>query len=189
MEPYLYHGIKFKNLDVLIEILSTGFILPKSMQKNAIDDGHNIFNGDKYISLSQKTLIEDDMRYRARCSFDSCIHNNINIVISNFWDIIYPDYVNWDYLSPERARAIKLSEDRHRYSDCMDEVQTDKPVPKSNFIAIGYPTNLRSDPKEAEADVKRIYEALERAQLRIPVIDSSHYDFADTEEHIKKYTL
>lgn len=189
MEPYLYHGIKFRNLEVLLEILSTGFILPKAMQKNPNDDGHNIFNGDKFISLSQKTLIDDGLRFRARCSFDDAIYRNINIVISNFWDIIYPDLVEWDFISPERARAIRLSDSRQRFSDCIDEVQTDKPIPKSNFIAIGYPTDLRSDPKERDADIKRIYEALKRAQLSIPVVDSCHYDFADTEEHIKKYTL
>ncbi len=189
MEPYLYHGIKFKNIEVLLEILSTGFIVPRSMQKHPIEDNLNIFNGNKYISLSQKSLIEDGMRWMARVSFDVIIHNNINIVINNFLDIIYPDLVNWDCLSPQEARRIRLCDDRQRCSDCMDEVQTDKPIPKSNFIAIGYPTTLRSNPEERDADIRRIYEAIKRAELDIPVVDSSHYDFADTQEHIKRYTL
>ena len=193
MEPYLYHGIRFNNIETLYKILDSGFILPRCMIKGSENfDRNNIFNGTKYISLTMKTLMDEhDLEYY-RSSFDEVILGSLCIVIDGFKDIVFPSYVDWDRISTEEAKRILFKDDDQRYSYYLDEVQTNKRIPISNFIAIGYPNytfEYHLGTINNKEQLLRLKERLLTHGLDIPIVDSSSYYFADDRDNIKKYTL
>ena len=193
MKSYLYHSIKFYNFDTLYKILDSGYILPRCMIKGSESfDRNNIFNGTKYISLTMKTLMGENERYYYRSSYDEVIAGSLCIVIDKFKDIIFPSYLDWDMTSREETNKILFKDGPDRYSYYLDEVQTDKKIPISNFIAIGYPNanfEYRLGTLKNKKQLLEIKEALVKHNLIIPIINSDVYSFADNEDNIKKYTL
>lgn len=196
MEPYLYHGIKWNNYDLMIKILKNGYILPRCMQNEEIKDDFNLFNGTKYISLSQKTLIEDD-REIYRVAYDNFIYNKPMFVLDyKNIDIIYPNIFTTfdkDMMSVKEWQNMLHNDDEQRYSDYCDEVQTkDKISLKKSLLALGLPMKHLEDNYTNE-DIKKFLNNLKRVlednKINVPVINSSIYDCADDMEHIKKYSL
>lgn len=196
MEPYLYHGIKWNNYDLMIKILKNGYILPRCMQNEEIKDDFNLFNGTKYISLSQKTLIEDD-REIYRVAYDNFIYNKPMFVLDyKNIDIIYPNIFtifDKDMMSVKEWQNMLHNDDEQRYSDYCDEVQTkDKISLKKSLLALGLPMKHLEDNYTNE-DIKKFLNNLKRVlednKINVPVINSSIYDCADDMEHIKKYSL
>ena len=192
MEPYLYHGIRDYNLDKLINILKTGYIVKRSN----LDDKYNSknineidFNGENYISLSQKSLYDPYYGIPRLSSFDRFIYNHLCFVIkNNFKNLVYTNFADFDMYSSNYFKEI-LKKDKERYSSFMDEVQTNVNISKEDFLAIGYPVKYFKYRTNIDNEIALIKKNLEEANLKIPIVDSSFYDFADTEEHIKKYTL
>lgn len=189
MEPYLYHGIRDHRFDRLINILKTGYIFPKNMlsDKYKIDRSISLdLNGNCWISLGQKSLIDDYYRETCPNSFDDFIYNHLCIVVNpNIEGIRYTNHIWYDSMSHDDIIELISDESIIRYSTLMDEVQTNKPISTRDFIAIGYPQNRSNRKKELE----ELKETLLKQQLPIPVVDSSRYDFADDVSKIKKYTL
>lgn len=197
MEPYLYHGIRDYNLDRLINILKCGFILPKKMlgeqykieRKDQLD-----LTGDSWISFCQKSIYDENFAEISPSSFDRHVFNHMCAVVDFPIDNLeYTIHRIYDHYGPEFFKRVVQDNNRTRYSVYSDEVQTDKPVPTSKFLAIGYPREffLSQDKTEEQVqkELKLIRDCLDEQQLPIPIIDSSHYDFADTMAHIKKYTI
>ena len=155
-------------------------------------DSNNIFNGTKYISLTMKSIMVDSDGEYYRSSFDEVILGHLCIVIDGFEDIVFPSFVYWDELSIEEANRIKFNDGNNRYSYYLDEVQTDKKIPLSTFIAIGYPNSFfeyQLGSINNKDQLLRLKDRLLRYGLDIPIVDSSAYSFADDKEKIKKYTL
>ena len=197
MEPYLYHGIKWNNVDLLKDILNSGYILSRRKLNNKIVDKNNIFNGDRYISLCQKTLIDNYMRCDYRIAYDDYIVNKPCIVLkNNNIKLIYPNLITMldkDCMSSEEWHNIIFKNDENRYSYYMDELQVEDEVDlKENMIAVGLPIsyidfNYKENEKKELLD--SIYNILEKKYPNIDIIDSSRYSFADNEEEIKKHIL
>lgn len=192
MEPYLYHGIRDFNLDKIINILKTGYIVKRKDLENKYiskDKNESDFNGENWISLSQKSLYDSYYGSPRLSSFDRFVYNHLCIVIkNNYKNLVYTNFVDFDMYSSSYFKKIQ-EEGNERYSTFMDEVQTKENIPISEFIAIGYPTKYFKYRKDVSSDIELIKNTLNEKKLLIPVIDSSFYDFADTEEKIKKYTL
>lgn len=196
MEPYLYHGIRDYNVDRLINILETGFILPKKMlpdrfsvnRENQLD-----LNGQSWISLSQKSLYDDYYESVSTSAFDFHVRNHICIVIHpGIEGINYTNFLLYDYYGPQYVRGMVNDDSEDRYSTYMDEVQTRIPIPTSKFIAIGYPKVFlikRDRKRNIENELQRIKGKLDEKGLVIPIVDSSYEDFADDMECIKRMTL
>ena len=98
MESYFYHRFRNFNLDTLLRVFDSGFILPRKMVVNGVDDANNIFNGNSYISLVQKTLMTDDMCRYFRSAYNELIQGNLCVVISSEIDgIVYPNYIDFGF--------------------------------------------------------------------------------------------
>ena len=184
MESYFYHRFKNFNLETLLQVLKTGFILPRNMIVNGLNDKNNIFNGDSHISLVQKTLMTDDMCKYFRSAYIELIQGNLCVVISpEIEGIVYPDYIDFRYDSSEIYKNSTT-----RYSYYMDEVQTPFPISITKFLAVGYPLahfkKIKSE-NEIEKDLSMLERALINNELDIPIIDSTNVDFADDKEKIK----
>lgn len=191
MKSYYFHSIRNFSVERLIQVLDTGYILPREMMNNPPSDKNNIFNGNKWISLTQKTLMDDEMSRFYRSSYNELVPGSICLVLEpNVEGITFPNYVDpeFDYYE-QTGRKVLFSDDDTRFSYYLDEVQTNKPIPTSKIIAIGYPLQYKLEKNEEkekiEEEITSIKSALERNDLNIPLIDSSHYDFADDEEKIR----
>lgn len=193
VEPYMYHGFKFYKIETLLKVLESGFILPRCMTKDEnLDDKNNIFNGTKYISLSQKSLIDDSMTGIYRNSFDERVFNNLCVVMDGVTGIIYPNLLEWDYIGENELKHILFSDDPVRHSYYQDELQTDKPIPITKIIAVGYPKayfEKTFGKEQSDRNLELIRNELAKHNMDIPIVNSGNYDFADNMECIKKYTL
>ncbi len=197
MEPYLYHGIRFYNYDLLIKIIQSGYIVPRcELEQGLIVDRNNIFNGTKYISLCQKSLgIEDDSYYKS--SFNDFIFNKPNLVLkNNNIKIIFPNNISYydrDMMTKEEWNKIIFSDGEERTSYYIDEVQTKERISlKDNLIAIGIPIcelEKNYNEKYIKELLNKIKTELINKELNVPIINSSISGFADNEECIKKYIL
>ena len=116
MEPYLYHGIKFYSIETLYKIIESGFIMPRCMMETPSEDKNNIFNGTKYISLSQKSEIDPRFNDEYRNAFDEFIFEKLCIVIDSIDNPIHPNLVDWDYLSTEEQQKILFNDSDERRS-------------------------------------------------------------------------
>ncbi len=194
MEPYLYHGIRDYNLDRLINILKTGYILPKKMLPDEFKVVRNQqfdFNCQSWVSLSQKSLYDDYYEDCNPSSFERFVYNHLCAVIDNNIDgINLVNHIFYDYYGPTGLVNIVSDESEERYSTYMDEVQTRIPVPTDKFLAIGYPLKHyqrnNKDLDEIRKELLLLRSTLDNKNLKIPIVDSSNYDFADTREDIKK---
>ncbi len=193
VEPYIYHGFKHYRVDILISVLNSGFILPRCMiNDESLKDNNNLFNGNKYISLCQKSIIDDGLINVYRCSFNERIFNNLCVVIDNVESLLYPDLIEWDYTSKEDLNKILFKDGKLRRSYYQDELQTEIPISITKFIAVGYPKSYFETiygEEQCMKILKTIKRELEKHNLDIPIVNSGYYDFADNSEHIKKYTL
>lgn len=188
VEPYFFHGIRRLNLDALYKIIDSGYILPRSMLNGTVTDCNNIFNGNSWISISQKSLYDPtSMRY-FRDSYSEWIPNNLCIVINpNIKDIRYTNYIDADEFYPDERKRLVKDESDTRYSYYIDEVQTKKPIFIEDFLAIGYPLerfkSIKSQ-EEIDKDLETIYSMLEQKGITIPVLNSSIESFADNEKQM-----
>ena len=193
MEAFLYHGIRDYNLDKLINILQSGFILKRSElteEYNKKDENEIDFNGENWISLTQKSLFDPYYDSPRVSSFDRFIYNHICLVLQNHYkDLAFTNFVDFDMYGSSYFRNITKGDSKERYSCFVDEVQTNKNIPVSDVIAIGYPKNYLDGKKDVDSDIERIKNTLNEIKLSIPIVDSSNYDFADNHENIKKYTI
>ncbi len=193
VEPYMYHAFKFYRIDTLLKVLDSGFILPRCMiNDESLKDKNNLFNGTKYISLCQKSLIDDRMTSIYRNSFDEIVFNNLCVVMDNVTDVLYPNLIDWDYMGDKEVNEILFNDSPLRHSYYQDELQTDKPIPIDKFIAVGYPNayfETHYGKLQNEENLEVIRNELEKHNLDIPIINSGNYDFADNSNCIKKYTL
>ena len=187
MNKYLYHGIKWGNYDLLIKILESGFILPRCMIEDIDKDDHNnIFNGTKYISLTDKVLLDGE-----RSSYEEVIVDSPCFVLRrDNISLIQPKYVDWDEVSIDEKRKILYSDSDERYSYYGDEVQTkEQRSLKSNLVAIGLPmydldfTHDKNAKLRLFGDIKK---ALSGMDIDVPILNSSLYSFADDDENIEK---
>lgn len=185
MEPYFYHRVKNLNIDTLFKIVDSGYIMPRVMINTTFCDHGNVFNGNEWISLSQKVLIPPVHYFDFRSSYDEIIVGSLCIVIDGDLDnITYTDFIPYDELYNEISREIISDDNPARYSDCIDEVQTRHAIPTDKFVAIGYPFTSK-DEKSAKKEVGMIREKLDSKGLSIPILNSSKYDFADDEHCMK----
>lgn len=189
MEPYIFHSFRNFSLETLYKVLESGFILPRKMIKDGPTDTNNIFNGNDYISVAQKTLMSDSMLDYYRSSYNELICGSLCAVITPKIDgITYPNYVDFGTIYSEVERERATYHDRTvRYSYYMDELQTNVPIPTSKFLAIGYPLSYFKGQKSesvVEKELEQIEQSLTKNRLNIPIIDSTSYDFADDKEHI-----
>ena len=189
MEPYLFHGFRDFNIDVLCKVLENGFILPRKMIDGAKTDCNNIFNGNAWISLCQKSLMDTSMYYRFRDSYSEWVLDHLCIVIKNDIDgVRFTNYIDPDECYASVRKRLVYDENLERYSYYMDEVQTNVPIPCDKFLAIGYPMDhfkrIKTD-DEINEDINRIYKMLEESGLEIPIVNSSEYSFADNEKCIR----
>jgi len=190
IEPYLFHSVKWHNFDLLIKIIESGYILPRNMLKEGtVTDKNNIFNGTKYISLSQKSLVDRGINYYDRFVVDSpCF-----VLKSDNLDLIYPLYADKDYMSQDEWNSIIFQDSDKRYSYYEDELQTKNPISlQNNLIAVGMPVDYLNNNREGacyDKEVKKVKNALKVMNLNVPIINSSKYDFADNMENIKRNTL
>lgn len=188
IEPYYFHGIRRLNLDALYKIIDNGFILPRKMLNGTVNDCNNIFNGESWISISQKSLFDPIIMSHFRDSYSEWIPNNLCIVINtNIKGIRYTNYIDSDEFYPEERKRLVRDDSDERYSYYIDELQTKVPIPSSAFLAIGYPLEKFRGIKtqeEIEKDIETIYSKLAEQGLDIPVVDSSTEDFADNERNM-----
>ncbi len=192
MEPYLLHGIKWRNYDLLIKLLKSSFLLPrKDLEKGLVTDKNNIFNGDTYISFCRKTpydpSIEEDYSY----SFEEFILDNPCLVLKeDNIDIIKPRLLtrlDKSMMSPEEWRALLFRNDGERVSYYYDEVMTrDKISLRDNLVAVGLPTSYLKYSKDGEEVLGRVQNTLTFSGLSVPIIDSSVYSFCDNSDNIEK---
>ena len=185
MESYYYHRFRNFNLNTLFKVIESGFILPRKMIVNGVSDANNIFNGNSYISLAQKTLMTDDMYKHFRSSYNELIQGSLCAVISpEIEGIVYPNYFDCEY-----GTSFIISDDStERYSYYLDEIQTAVPIPTSKFLAIGYPMTHFKTKKNSEEIIEEIItieRELKNHGIEIPIIDSTRNDFADDEEQIQ----
>lgn len=193
VEPYIFHGFKHYRVDILLSVLNSGFILPRCMiNDESLKDSNNLFNGNKYISLCQKSIIDEGLVRIYRSSFDERIFNNLCVVIDRVEGLLYPDLIEWDYTGKEELDKILFKDGNLRRSYYQDELQTANPIPITKFIAVGYPEfhfEINYGKEQSIKILRTIKDELERHNLDIPIVDSGYYDFADNSERIKKYTL
>lgn len=197
MEPYLYHGIKWNNFELLMDILTTGHILSRKNLNNKITDKNNIFNGEEYVSLCQKSLNDDYLRYDYKSSYDDFIVGKPCLILkNNNFNLIFPNLISLldkDIMSPDEWHKIIFKDDDVRYSYYMDELQVKDEVKLENaLIAVGLPMeyiNYNLNEEDKKNLFKRISLVLKEKYNNIPIIDSSRYNFADNEEEINKHIL
>ena len=187
MVEYLYHGIKWWDYDLLVKIIESGYLKPRCMlEPGLITDNNNIFNGTKYLSLTEKVRVDG-----GRSSYDERIWGNPCFVLKrDNLDLIHPRYVEMDFLSDEEQRKILFSDNDERYSYYEDEVQVkDKISLKSNLVAIGLPMYDLDGSHDNDSKLKLfgdIKRALLGNDIDVPIVNSSVFDFADNDEAIEK---
>ncbi|MBR1385401.1 MAG: hypothetical protein IJ568_01080 [Bacilli bacterium] len=188
MEPFLYHGIRDYNIDKLINILKVGYVLPNKMLEKEFRNNNKeelSTSGNSWICVTQKSLYDDYYGENCPSTFDLYIYNHPCIVIdNNIKGIKYPTQIVIDFYGREYLEKLIKDDSEERYSPFMDELQTNIPIPKDKFLAIGYPTKYYNGKYLSE-----IEKTLKNANLDIPIVDSSIYEFADSYDNIKKYTL
>lgn len=185
MEPYFYHRVKNLNINTLFKIIDSGYIMSRNMIDTTLNDCDNVFNGNKWISLSQKVLIPPVHYFEFRSAYDEIIVGSLCIVIdSDLENITYTDFIPYDELHSEISKKILSDDNPTRYSDCIDEVQTRFVIPTDKFVAIGYPLASK-DKKTAKKEVDMIRDKLDSKNLFIPILNSNKYDFADDEDCMK----
>ena len=192
MEPFLYHGIKRYNLDLLETILKDGYLKPrKDLPEGLVTDKNNIFNGTEYVSLCEKALYSGYADGHTRVSYDEFISNQICLVFKNDnIKLIFPDIIDLDFLSTEEWAAIKFKDGDHRYTYFEDEVQTKDTISlKDNLVAIGLPMEYLGY-SYGKGEIKEICDRLtsimEEQGYSVPIVDSSKYSFADDYEKIEE---
>lgn len=190
MEPYFFHGFRDYNVDTVCRVLESGFILPRKMIVNGTDDINNIFNGNAWISLSQKSVIDPYPRYRMRIAYNEWVHDQLCAVISpNIDGITYTNYIDSDECYKDWREQVVRDDNPYRFSYYFDEVQTNVPIPVEKFLALGYPLSVfltKKGKDGVKCDLDRICDLLLKKDLDIPIVDSSIYDFADDRQHIVK---
>lgn len=194
MEPFLFHGFKNDNIDALLNVLECGYILSrKNLTSNGYvykNDCNNIFNGNDWISLSQKSLIDNRLSHIYRSSYDEFIFNKICLVIDPMGlDLKYTNTIDWDNCYPDVLRELVNDDNTIRYSYYMDEVQVKHSLSKTKFLAIGYPIKSVRNTNKVIEDLNRIRESLLRVELNIPIVNSDIYTFADNRNEIAKTKL
>ena len=192
MEPFLYHGIKRYNEELLEKILKDGYLRPRcELNEGLVTDQNNIFNGTEYISLCEKALYSGYAEGHTRVSYDEFINNQICLVFKNDnIKLIFPDVIDLDFLSPEEWASIKFKDGEHRYTYFEDEVQTkDKISLKDNLVAIGLPMEYMMY-SYSKDDIRGICDHLknimEEQGYSVPIVDSSKYSFADDYDKIEE---
>ncbi len=194
MEPFLLHGIKWNNYDLLLSIIDQGYILPRSMQENPPEDRNNIFNGDDYTSFCQKSLMDGYMFELYRCSFDDFILNKPTLVLkADNVNLIYPRNMTMlekDMMSTDEWRKLICNNEGERVSYYGDELMTkDKVSLKDNLIAIGLPMDdlkMSYSEEQIEDLVSKIKDGLGKlGREDVPIVNSSIYSFADNMEEIE----
>lgn len=182
MEPYYFHGFRNCNLETLYKVLECGFILPREDINGIKESGTNLYNGEKWISLCQKSLADDYMARIYSTSYNEMIYNNLCVVIdSNLKGIVDTLYIPSDCFYESMRKQLVYDQNKERYSSFIDEVQTDIPISINDFLAIGYPLD-RFKKEETEQNIKEIEKRLEQTGLNIPILNSSVYDFGDSKE-------
>ena len=194
MEPYLYHGIRNYDIERLINIIKTGYILPKKDLKDKYKVVRNEeldLNGQKWISLCQKSIYDESYAEISPSSFDSFIYKKYCIIFNNDIEgLTYTTHLIYDFYGAKYLKERAKDDSNTRVSTFSDEVQTSIKVPIKKSIALGYPkTYLESQQKDTKKELELIKEELLKHEYTIPIIDSSFYDFADDEEQIKKNTI
>ena len=187
MEEYLIHSVKWYNFDILMMILESSYILPRCMLKEGIvTDTNNIFNGTKYISLTQKGGADG-----GRSSYDELVVDNPCLVLKrDNLDLVYPRYVDQHFVTAEEWRKIIFKDDDERHSYYEDELQTKNPISlKSNLVAVGLPVNYLRHNYEGitlEDTLDRVVKILKKNNLDVPIVNSSDYNFADNAKEIER---
>ncbi len=194
MEPYLYHGIRDYNIKRLINIIKTGYILPKKELHGEYKVERNNelnLNGEKWISLCQKSLFDESFDWISPSSFESFIYKNYCIVFeNNIEGLTYTTHMIYDFYGPKAIQELAKDDFKNRVSTYSDEVQTKVKIPMNKSIALGVPKDvLELKGIDVKSQLKLIKEALNKFEYDIPIINSSYYDFADDEDKIKKYTI
>lgn len=190
MESYYFHHFRNYNIETLIQVLNSGFILPRCMMSNPPVDKNNIFNGDQWISLTQKTLMDEGMCYYFRSAYNELVPGNVCVVISSDIEgVVFTNYVRCEWaFSQEEKERIFFNDGKERFSYYLDEVQTNIPIPVSKFIAIGYPISHFKESKsdrEIILDIKTIESAILKSGIDIPILDSTSYCFADDSKQME----
>ena len=199
MESFLFHGIKWRDYDLLVYIIESGYILPRCMIDNDFsNDKNNIFNGTKYISLSDKGLVNQGAIDIYWCAYDEFIVDQPSLVLKkDNLKIIHPKIITRhqrDLLSSEEWRAMLYDDDsEERLTYYMDEVQVKEPISiRDNLVAVGIPSDylnyvLKKD--EANELIDRVNSAVKKNGIDVPIVDSSMYSFADNERNIEKHKI
>ena len=195
MNDYLYHGVKWKNYDLLVKILESGYILPRCMlEEGLVTDRNNIFNGTKYISLCKKTLIDFDLIDAFSSSYDSFIVNSPCLVLkNNNLNLIHPRIITAaerESIGREEWQALLYRDDDERLTYFVDELQSKDPISlKDNLVAVGLPLDdleFGMDIGEREKILTDISTVLKKKGYDVPLLDSCMYSFADNEESMNR---
>ncbi len=193
MSDYIFHGVKFFDFERLHQIIETGFVLSrKMMTENKPDDTYNLFNGTEYISLSMPSQGSPRLGRIFKSAYDRYVFGNLCFIFDDVPNLVYPILITDEDIYLEEYRKILRTDEGERYSYFMDEVMTKDRIPLSRCVGIGFPKELiakRIDEGTADKELKSLFEHLESKNIKVPVIDSTYYGFADTKEDIKKYTL
>lgn len=199
MESFLFHGIKWRDYDLLVNIIESGYILPRCMiDYDFSNDKNNIFNGTKYISLSDKGLVNQGAIDIYWCAYDEFIVDQPSLVLKkDNLKIIHPKIITRhqrDLLSNEEWRAMLYDDDsEERLTYYMDEVQVKEPISiRDNLVAVGIPSDylnyvLKKD--EANELIDRVNSAVKKNGIDVPIVDSCMYSFADNERNIEKHKI
>ncbi len=195
MEPFLFHGVKRCNLELLEKILTSGYIKPRcELEEGLVTDQNNIFNGTEYISLCQKSLFDGYPDGHIRVSFEEFIKGQITLVLKpDNIKLIFPNIIDLDFLSPQEWAEIKFKDGEPRYTYFEDEVQTKNDISlKDNLIAVGLPLE-RLREKYNEKEINDLTERLHNLMLEqgydAPIIDSTMDSFADDYEEIEGHKI
>ena len=193
MNDYLFHGIKFFDFERLHQIIEIGYILPRKMMgENKPDDTYNLFNGTEYISLSMPSQGSPRLARIFRSAYDRYIFGNLCFVFENVPNLVYPLLLCEDDIYLDEYQKILRTDEGDRYSYFMDEVMTKDKIDITNAIAIGYPKEMIDNRLGSDVAIKELdalYNHLDKKNIKLPVIDSTYYNFAETPEEVKRYTL
>ena len=163
------------------------------MITNGIVDCNNIFNGDAWISLAQKSACDLYMLERFRDSYSEWIIDHLCVVVDpNIEGVSYTNYIDADEFYSSLRKRLVFDSNPDRYSYYIDEVQTNVPVPINKFLALGYPMDYfraKKGDQEVEKDIELLYDKLHNKKLDIPIVNSSVYDFADDFQHIECHKI
>jgi hypothetical protein len=182
MEQYLFHGIKWYDFDLLMEILDSGYIMPKCMLKKGVITDEN----SKFVHLTQK--ISDD---HGRSSYDELIYDNPCFVLKrDNLNLMDTCRINKEYLTPDDLHKIVFQDDENRYS-CYDDVVhvKEKISLKDNLVAIGLPLTYLQENYDT-MQMNHVFNGINircsKLGIDVPLLNSSDYEFADSEEAMKE---